>query len=260
MKKKYMHKLLPKLFHILNYDTFHGKIFSFLVSLFQMIKIFICRPSLKWFSLFKLVFIVKPFYSQLSAQRLLNLYRLGEEVNALGLKGDVVECGVWNGGSAAMIARGLDMHKSLTSRNIWLFDSFEGLPQPTERDDKQNNKYYFEGVCTGNEKNVDMIFNKMNISKERVKIVKGWIKDTFLNTKIEEISLLHVDMDWFDSIELVLEHFYENVVKGGFVVIDDYYTLQGCHDAVNSFLKRKNLQDSVDIIKVDWNGVYFCKP
>ena len=255
-----MRKILPKLFHLVNYDTFHGKILSLFVSLFQMIKIFICRPSIKWFSLFKLIFIVKPFYSQLSAQRLLNLYRLGQKVNALVLEGDVVECGVWNGGSAVMMARGLDMHKSSTGRNIWLFDSFEGLPKPTERDDKQNNKYYFEGVCTGDERNVSRIFNKLEIPKERVKIVKGWIEDTFSGVEIDKISLLHVDTDWFDSVEFVLEHFYENVVKGGFIIIDDYYTLQGCHDAVNSFLRRKNLQDSVDIIKVDWNGAYFCKP
>ncbi|MDD3374516.1 MAG: macrocin O-methyltransferase [Candidatus Omnitrophica bacterium] len=254
-----MNKILPRFFSILNYDNFHGKVLSLFVSLFQMADMFVRAPSRNSLSLFKLVLKVKPFYSQLSARRLINLYYLAKKVNDLGVRGDVVECGVWNGGSAAMLAKGLEIENELTTKKIWLFDSFQGLPSPTDKDDSRNNKKYFDGICTGDEKKVEEIFLEMNISSKRIEIVKGWFSETFPKNTIEKISLLHIDTDWYDSIKIVLEYFYQKVSQGGFIVIDDYYTLKGCQAAVNDFLKENQLEDKVNIIKVDWNGAYFCK-
>lgn len=238
-----------------------GKMISVAMCVEQMVLLFLRQPSRKLWSLFGFIVKIKPQYSMLSTVRLLNLYYLAQETERLGLKGDVVECGVWNGGAAAMTSRGYhDIGDHRTKRTIWLFDSFEGLPAPSAKDSKSEVECYFEGLCKGSIENVKDIFHKLGLDMENVRIVKGWLDVTMKSPGIKEIALLHIDTDWYDSVKTPLDRLYPNIVPGGFVVIDDYWFHQGCKAAVHDFIKENSLEGKIKLIKVDRSAVYFQKP
>lgn len=241
-------------------DYLLGKVLSMVISLAEMAFLLATRPSRRLLRLFGFIFKIKPHYSMLSTLRLLNLYQLAQEAEQMGLTGDVVECGVWNGGAASMIARGIADSKSSIKRTIWLFDSFEGLPPPGNKDKKSEVECYFKGLCKGAIENVHDIFGKMGVSMSNVKIVKGWL-DTTLKVEIpKEIVLLHVDTDWYNSVKAPLDYLYNRVVPGGFIIVDDYWFHEGCKAAVGDFIKEQNLTGKIQLVKIDRSAVYFRKP
>jgi O-methyltransferase len=170
------------------------------------------------------------------------------------MPGDIVECGVYNGGSAAIMASLCE--KSPVSRNVWLFDSFEGLPKPTDEDGDEAPAY--EGWCHGDLSKVKEVLRKLRIPESQVRIVKGWFQDTFPKVEIPKIAILHIDADWYESVKLCLEKFYDSVQPGGYIVLDDYGDWQGCRIATDEFLKKRVLD--VKLIQVDYTGFYFQKP
>ena len=199
------------------------------------------------------VYRVRP-YTAVLVPRLVALYRLSEEVNRLSMPGDFVECGVYNGGSAAIMASFCE--RTEPKRNIWLFDSFEGLPKPTDKDGDRAPDY--EGWCHGDLAKVTRVFQEMRIPEDRVRVVKGWFQDTFPTVEIPRIAILHIDADWYESVKLCLEKFYDSVQPGGYVVLDDYGAWEGCRIAADEFIAARALD--VKLIQVDYTGFYFQKP
>jgi len=193
-------------------------------------------------------------YTVLSEPRLINLYKLAREIDILSVPGDIVECGVYNGGSAATIAA--TCLKSHLNRNIWLFDSFEGLPKPSDKDGIRAQSGFHEGWCLGDVSKVREIFSKLHIPESRVHIVVGWFQDTFPSIQIQRIALLHIDADWYESVKLCLEKFYDNVCPGGFIILDDYGRWEGCRRATDEFLIKHQL--NVRLTQVDVSH-YFQK-
>ena len=200
----------------------------------------------------RLIFSVRG-YTAVFVPRLAALHRLCKQIDELSVPGDVVECGVYNGGSAALIA-------SLTCRRsrrvIWLFDSFEGLPQPTDKDGAKARSCVW--WCHGDLSKVREIFRKLRIPESRVHVVKGWFHDTFPSVDVQDIALLHIDADWYESVGLCLDTFYDRVRPGGFIVIDDYGHWEGCRRATDEFLARRGID--VELTRVDYTGRYFQKP
>lgn len=211
------------------------------------------RSFLNSFRMMQMVYTVRA-YTAVFVPRLVALYKLSEEVNRCSLPGDFVECGVYNGGSAAIM--GSFCEKSAVKRDIWLFDSFEGLPKPTEKDGDRAPAY--EGWCHGDLEKVKRVFQKLQIPDARVRIIKGWFQDTFSKVLIPSIAILHIDADWYESVKLCLERFYDYVQPGGYIVLDDYGDWQGCRIATDEFLEKRNLK--VKLIQVDYTGFYFQKP
>ncbi len=205
------------------------------------------------FRMMRTVHRVRP-YTAVFVPRLVALYRLSEEVNRLALPGDFVECGVYNGGSAAIMASFCE--KGGPKRNIWLFDSFEGLPEPTEKDGDRAPAY--EGWCHGDLAKVTRVFQEMRISDDRIRLVTGWFQDTFPTVEIPRIVILHIDADWYESVKLCLEKFYDSVQPGGYIVLDDYGAWEGCRMATDEFIAARALD--VKLIQVDYTGFYFQKP
>lgn len=193
-------------------------------------------------------------YTAVFVPRLVSLYKLSEDVNRLSLPGDFVECGVYHGGSAAIMASFCE--KTEPKRNIWLFDSFEGLPKPTEVDGHEAPAY--EGWCHGDLVKVKQIFRRLSIPESYVHIVKGWFQDTFPTVEIPKIAILHIDADWYESVKLCLEKFYDCVQPGGYIVLDDYGCWLGCKIATDEFIEARALD--VKLIQVDYTGFYFQKP
>jgi O-methyltransferase len=211
------------------------------------------RSFLDSFRMMRLVYRVRG-YTAVFVPRLVALYKLSEEINRRSLRGDLVECGVYNGGSAAIMASFCE--KSPLNRYIWLFDSFEGLPKPTDKDGDEAPPY--EGWCHGDLVKVRRILQKLHIPESRVHIVKGWFQETFPTVQIPEIAILHIDADWYESVKLCLEKFYDSVQPGGYIVLDDYGDWEGCRIATDEFLKKRALD--IKLTQVDYTGSYFQKP
>lgn len=173
---------------------------------------------------------VYPF-TQVSPFRQETLLRLAHEIDANNIHGAVVECGVLDGGTAALMALGT----ATSGRPVHLFDSWSGLPDSSEKDGDAG---MWAGDCVGSSARVKTIFHKLRIDPSRVTFHKGWFADTFPKASIDKIALLHIDADFYDSVRLTLETWVPRVSKGGFVQIDDYASFTGCRRAVNEYLEK----------------------
>jgi O-methyltransferase len=140
---------------------------------------------------------------------------------------------------------------------VWAFDSFEGLPEPGPLDGPLSEGR--AGTLQGSEERVRKAVARHG-NDRRLRIVKGWFQDTFPSAReeIESIAVLHVDGDWFDSVLLTLETFYDRVSPGGYVVIDDYGGWQGARSATDLFRSREGVFAPLEVI--DDSGRYWQKP
>ena len=175
-------------------------------------------------------------YSVSGLRVLEKLYILGRDVVARNVPGDFVECGVCDGGSAASIARALRD----TGRHVWLYDSFQGLPVPSEVDGSFATNY--TGKNVGSENKVREAMRIILLSNENYTIRNGWFQDTFQAPLPLSVSLLHIDADWYDSVMLSLNTFYDLVREGGIIVLDDFGCWEGCREAFYDFVAKRGLK------------------
>ena len=163
-----------------------------------------------------------------------------------GIKGSVVECGVWRGGMSAALSEVLG-----SERTYYLLDSFEGLPPAQEVDgyaaqawqNDKTSKIYFDN-CFAELKHAEEAMQKSGAKNYELK--KGWFVDSLKDFKPESpIAVLRLDGDWYDSTMQCLDGLYKYVVSGGVIIIDDYYTWEGCSKAVHDFLSKNKLSDTV---------------
>jgi len=250
------------IYKLLAPDFTIGKIIVLRKSIADSIRSIILRPNAESLSFAALMLKIKPQYTMVTNKNLWTLYNLVRQVNRSGLPGDIVECGVWNGGSAAIMAFA-DARENVdgsTRRTVWLFDSFQGLPPATERDVNVKRENYFVGWNKGNITNVKQAFCRLGLSLDHVKIVPGWFDATLKPATVNRIAVLHIDSDWYESVKIVLDVFYEKVVPGGYIILNDFGTWDGCNQAVNDFFSEHNLSD-IDLTIVEpRTGAYFQKP
>ncbi len=241
-------------------DFFVGRVLIMVKAMLDIGVMLIMRPSKQSLRFAKLIVRVKPDYTMVTVRNLINLYDLVTRVNDLDLAGDIVECGVWNGGSSAVMGKALAEHKPHgRDRAIWCFDSFEGLPHPGQHDGQAEKDAYFKGWNKGSADKVKEAFTKLNLGLTNVNIVPGWFDVTLPAAPISAIALLHIDADWYDSVMTVLRSLYDKVVPGGFVVLDDYDYWPGCNQALFDFLAEQSIGNVV-MRQADRVGGYFQKP
>jgi O-methyltransferase len=241
-------------------DFYLGRILVGVKSMLDLAWLLLCEPTKRnlWFA--RLVLKVKPKYTMVKNRNLQTLFNLVDQVNRRQITGDIVECGVWNGGSAAiMAAASMDEPFQKKLRTIWLFDSFEGLPPPGEKDGELERENYFPGWNRGNIRLVKEIFDKIGYPKEKFKIVPGWFDQTLIREPIKDIVILHIDADWYDSVKIVLDTLYNRVVPGGFVVLDDYGLWPGCQQAVMDFFAEHRIL-GITIRQTGKQGAFFQIP
>jgi O-methyltransferase len=183
--------------------------------------------------------------------RLVSLFRLARMVVREGVPGDIVECGVAQGGTAALLGTAVRQ----TSRTLWLYDSFEGLPVPESVDGPVARQYV--GDCRGTLDEVKMTLARAGVLGERTRLVKGWFQDTLPNAEVSQIALLHIDGDWYRSVRVCLESLYDRVAPGGVVVLDDYGYWPGCRLATDEFLRDRQIR--TPLVRVDAPRRYFRK-
>jgi len=216
----------------------------------------------------KISLFIKVFpYTMVGHKRLSSIYKITELVIKEKIPGAFVECGVWKGGCSAVMA--FLAGKEGIGRKTWLFDSFEGLPEPT-KEDGAFAKSYAQNRIDGKLKKINkcvgpleaaqkILFSILKLDKKNIVIEKGWFQHILpqAKNKIGEISILRLDADWYESTKYCLDNLYDNVVSGGYIVIDDYDCWEGCKKAIDEFLSKKNIASLKETYKA---GAYFRKP
>jgi O-methyltransferase len=183
-------------------------------------------------------------YTMIPPQTYLNNLHLAKTI--YGLRGCVVECGVWRGGMIAGIAEVLG-----PNREYFLFDSFEGLPSAKDIDGSAALEWQRNTSSEGYHNNcsapVDFAEKAMRRSAVRSYYLhKGWFDQTLPHFKPPSpIALLRLDADWYDSTIMCLERLYDYVAPGGLIVIDDYFTWDGCSKAVHDFLSSRKAAERI---------------
>jgi len=205
----------------------------------------------------RLTKIIGP-HTLVGPERIHNLFVLARRIEDEQIPGDVIECGICNGGTGALLAH-FATHSRL-NRTIWLLDSFEGMPEPTPEDGDGpggDAAKKHVGAERGDIKRVKSVLEQAGADGGRVRILPGWFHDTFPSVIAPQIALLNVDADWYESVKLCLDTFYDRVSVGGFVSIDDYGHWPGCRRAVDEFFRARGLQPTLHA--VDYTCRWFRK-
>jgi len=187
---------------------------------------------------------VKP-WTMTSPEKLNALILAVRHVVKHQVPGDVVECGVWRGGSMQATARTL-MEAGDTSRNLYLFDTFEGMPPPTEEDLRQDGRSAADLLAASEKtsgvwavatlEDVRAGMGRIGYPDDKVHFVPGLVEETVPDQAPEQIAVLRLDTDWYASTKHELDHLYDRVPSGGVVIIDDYDYWEGSRKAVDEFV------------------------
>lgn len=189
-------------------------------------------------------------------RRLIGLRGVAQAAALRRLDGAFVECGTFRGGSAAVISERLT--KTRPDLEVFLFDVFTGMPKPGENDPKE--AWDDVGKFVASPEIVRRTFDlaKSGVSPERLHITQGLFESTLPGFVPPKIGFLHVDCDWHDPVNMVIEKFYDHVVPGGTIVFDDYGHWSGCRKAVDAFLAGRGLK--IMLTAIDKTSHYFMKP
>jgi O-methyltransferase len=173
-------------------------------------------------------------FTQLAVEPMWSLYEAVRYIVNKGIKGDFVECGVFFGGASMLIAKTL-LAMNDTSRNLWLYDSFEGFTGEQAADDitwyGDSIKVRFDdfaAIALGN-------IESVGYPAQSIKLVKGDIEKTAVDNQNGDIALLRLDTDTYYSTKAELEHFYPKLVHGGVLIIDDYGHALGARRATDEY-------------------------
>ena len=210
--------------------------------------------------------------------QVINLETVLRYVEATGIEGAIVEAGTYTGGASAYMLRALQrLRCSKTPREYWGFDSFEGMPAPSQQDGDHGSiwvtgkrmsevKPYELGALVGHDINKADYAQCLSYLKQtgypaqHIHLVKGWFQDTLRSTKdsIGPIAVLRMDGDFYDSTKVVFGEFYDQVADNGIIIIDDYGAFQGCKLATEEFLAARSIK--AHLVYVENNIRYFIKP
>jgi O-methyltransferase len=194
-------------------------------------------------------------FTMVGLKRLSNFRNLIERVIAEHIPGDIIETGVWRGGSAIMARAVLAAH-DICDRRVICADSFEGLPPPSAPQDAGDRLHQMAELAVSLEE-VRANFEKFGLLDDQVVFLKGWFRDTMPSAPVERLAVMRLDGDMYESTIDPLRHLYDRLSPGGFVVVDDYNLLPPCKAAVQDVLAERGLTPAIEAI--DGQGVWFRK-
>ena len=189
-----------------------------------------------------------------SSERIFGLIEAVKYVSKHTIDGDIVECGVWKGGSMMAIAETLLLMND-ASRTLYLYDTFEGMPAPTSED--KNFKGQRADILLKKEESfkdnsgvwaystleeVQHAMHLTNYNSSLIHYIKGKVEDTIPKTIPNKIALLRLDTDWYESTKHELIHLFPLLVSGGVLIIDDYGFWKGARKAVDEYFAENNLR------------------
>jgi O-methyltransferase len=208
-------------------------------------------------------------YSMTSPERLYALYQALLYVHAARIAGDVVECGVWRGGSSMLAALALSRLRD-TERNLWLYDTFEGMSEPGDEDvdvagermtevwdrhrhDLESPLLAYSSIAT-----VRANLARTGFPEARTRFVRGKVEETIPDSVPDRIAVLRLDTDWYESTRHELIHLYPRLEPGGVLIIDDYGHWQGARQAVDSYFDEQDIP--ILLNRIDYTGRIAVKP
>ena len=199
----------------------------------------------------------------LTAETMIGLVRLDNlqacivDVLDRGVRGDLVETGVWRGGAAIFMRAVLEAYAD-RDRVVWVADSFRGVPPPDPASfpaDADSELWTYDALAVPLEE-VRHNFERYGLLDDQVRFLPGWFRDTLPSAPIERVSVLRLDGDLYESTIVALRSLYPKLSTGGYVIVDDF-ALQGCREAVQDFRSENAITEEIQ--SVDWTGVYWMK-
>jgi hypothetical protein len=183
----------------------------------------------------------------------MNLYATFNAVRYVvraGIPGDVVECGVWKGGAAALMSSTALHYEACVRRTIWLYDTFTGMTQPSDTDIRHDgaqagpiwsDQVIPEGSAwaMSPKSAVEETMRMSGYPCELVRLVEGKVEDTIPRQAPDRIAVLRLDTDWYESTLHELVHLWPRLSVGGVLIVDDYGWWRGSRRAVDEFFTDK---------------------
>jgi len=207
-------------------------------------------------------------FSMTSVTRMYTLYNSIKYILDNNIEGDIVECGVWKGGSI-MLCVDILLNCNKKNRKIWLYDTYKGMSRPTDKDInsgfrerafykwKHRQKATHNNWCYSPISNVKENLHSTGYPEENLKFIVGKVEDTIPREIPNKISLLHLDTDWYESTYHELKHLFPLLSKNGVLIVDDYGFWQGSRDAVDQYFKENSIKLLFN--RIDYNGRLFIK-
>jgi len=198
-----------------------------------------------------------------SWERMYSLYKSVHYVLEAAIPGDIVECGVWRGGSVMLIAHTL-LAAGKTDRRLFLFDTFEGMSAPTPADMDSVSRTPAEIRWRAESQKKENTWAAASFAevaanvlatgypRERVVMVKGKVEETIPSHAPERIALLRLDTDWYESTKHELLHLYPRLASGGVLLLDDYGHWLGARKAVDEYFAAN--PPPILLNRIDYTG------
>jgi O-methyltransferase len=199
-------------------------------------------------------------HTMMGRLRLDSLHACLDDLATRDIPGDLMECGVWRGGGCIFMAGWLRAHIG-EDRKLFVADSFDGLPVPTlEQDSKIDlSKGKFPQLVVSKH-TVRENFDVYRLLDDQKQVfLEGWFKNTLTGAPTQQIALLRLDGDLYESTMDILTALYDRVSPGGIVIVDDYGALPVCRRALEDFFAARD-ESVPPLTEIDWTGVYFLKP
>jgi O-methyltransferase len=195
--------------------------------------------------------------TMIGAARLENVQRCCVDVLQRGVPGDLMETGVWRGG-ATILMKGVLEALGDRTRRVWVADSFEGLPVPDERYPADEGlDWSGVGVLKVDVAAVRANFARYDLLDDRVRLLEGWFEDTLPAAPVEQLAVLRLDGDLYQSTMDALVHMEPRVAAGGYVIVDDYGGWVPCRRAVDDYRAERGI--TAPMHEVDWTGIWWQK-
>jgi len=174
---------------------------------------------------------------------------------ARGVPGDVLEAGVWRGGTTIFM-RGVLRALGDTERRVWVADSFRGLPVPDPEQHPPDQSLSLDHPALA--VSLDQVkanFAKYGLLDDQVHFLEGWFNETLASAPIDKLAVIRLDGDLYESTMDGLEALYPKLSLGGYIIIDDYHHIDVCRKAVADYRAEHAITEP--IASVDWTAVYW---
>lgn len=194
--------------------------------------------------------------TMIGLRRLDNLQQCITDVIARDIPGDLIETGVWRGGATIFMKAVLEAH-AVRDRIVWVADSFQGLPRPDPQryPADAGSDLWAAPLLSIPLEQVKANFVRYGLLDERVRFLPGWFRDTLPSAPIEQLAILRLDGDLYESTMDALSCLYPKLSVGGYVIVDDYGAIPACKLAVDDFRRDEGIGDVIEWI--DWTGVFW---
>ncbi len=194
--------------------------------------------------------------TMIGRKRLDNLIACLTTVLDDGIPGDVIETGVWRGGSTILMRAALAAWED-QNRSVWVADSFMGLPPPDPASYPADSGVDLSGIeaLAVSRAEVASNFDRYGLLDDRVRFLEGWFADTLRAAPITDLALIRLDGDLYQSTWEAFDALYPKLSPGGILIVDDYGAFEPCRRAVHDYREQHGIHE--EIMAIDWTGVWW---